>query len=255
MKRRFENKVALITAAGNGIARECCLQFVREGARIAAIDTDKEALGDLIRQLGGRSESIFTLGADALDEASVAQAVKAVVNRFGTLDILVNGVGGSTLRGQTSQLLEAMSYTDFLDLLRFNLSGTFLFCREVIPIMKGNGDGRIVNISSIAARGTARSNAAYSAAKAGVSSLTVKLANELAPYGIRCNAVAPGLTMTERMKSALSSAAPEELESRLRDVPLGRFATAAEQASVICFLASDEASFITGSTLFVTGGA
>lgn len=255
MKKRFENKVALVTAAGNGIARECCLQLVREGARIAAIDSDKEALDDLSRQLNGHDESVYTLVSDALDEASVAQAVKAAGSRFGTLDILVNGVGGSTIHGQTSQLLETMSYADFMGLLRFNLAGTFLFCREVIPIMKGKGDGRIVNVSSIAARGTARSNAAYSAAKAGISSLTTKLANELAPYGIRCNAVAPGLTMTERMKSALSSSSPEELESRLRDVPLGRFATAAEQASVICFLASDEASFITGSTLFVTGGA
>jgi NAD(P)-dependent dehydrogenase (short-subunit alcohol dehydrogenase family) len=255
MRRRFEGKVALVTAAGNGIARECCVQLAKEGARIAAIDTDKVALGDLAQKLGGNNEGVYTLVSDALDEASVAQAVKAIVSRFGTLDILVNAVGGSTIHGQTSQLLETMSYGDFLDLLRFNLAGTFLFCREIIPIMKDKRDGRIVNVSSIAARGTARSNAAYSAAKAGISSLTTKLANELAPYGIRCNAIAPGLTMTERMKSALSSAAPEELERRLLDVPLGRFATAAEQASVICFLASDEASFITGSTIFVTGGA
>ena len=252
---RFQDQVALITGAGNGIGLATASMMGREGATVLLVERDGAVLQ---RALAGlQAEGVRAEGwqADALAEDEVAAVVRAAHQGHGRVDILVNGVGGSTLGGQSTAPLEAMGLAEFEALLRFNLSGTFLFCRAVIPAMKQRRQGRIVNLASIAARGDAFSNAAYSAAKAGVVALTRKLSLELAPFGVLCNAVAPGLTLTPRMAAAMAGFAAEEVERRAAQVPLGRFSTALDQARVVCFLASRDADFMTGSTLFVTGGA
>jgi NAD(P)-dependent dehydrogenase (short-subunit alcohol dehydrogenase family) len=254
-RNRFEGQVALITGGGKGIGRAAASMMGAEGARIVLVERDRAVLDEAIDALRREGVSAMGLAADALIEHEVQRAVEAALQACGAIDILVNGVGGSTVGGKSTALLETMTLGEFEAMLRFNLSGTFLFCRAVIPSMKSRRAGRIVNIASIAARGTAFSNAAYSAAKAGVVSLTTKLALELAPHGIFCNAIAPGLTLTDRMEAAMKDFSAEELARRAAQVPLGRFSTPADQARAICFLASRDADFITGSTLFVTGGA
>ena len=251
---RFSNKVALITAAGKGIGKTLSLMMGLEGARIVAVDIDSDCLNELSKELQEKNIPFLALKANALDEASAKQTVDQAFKHFGTIDILVNGVGGSTILGRSSSKIDEMELSEFEELLKFNLSGTFLMSRSVLPIMKKQKSGCIVNIASIAARGNAFSNGGYSAAKAGVVALTTKLAMEIAPFGLRCNAIAPGLTMTERMVTALEKTSADEMEKRISQVPLGRFATAEDQAKVICFLASSEADFVTGSTIFVAGG-
>jgi NAD(P)-dependent dehydrogenase (short-subunit alcohol dehydrogenase family) len=254
-RRRFDGKVALITGGGQGIGRATASMMGAEGAKVFLVERDASSLNETMAQLQAEGVTADGFLADALAEEAVDAAVRAAIGKYEAVDILVNGVGGSTLGGKSTALLDTMTLAEFEGTLRFNLSGTFLFCRAVIPLMKSRRAGRIVNIASIAARGTAFSNAAYSAAKAGVVSLTTKLALELAPHGILCNAVAPGLTLTDRMGQAMKSFSPDEVARRAAQVPLGRFSTPLDQAKAICFLASDDADFITGSTLFVTGGA
>lgn len=254
-KQRFEGRIALVTGGGSGISREAALMMGREGATVLLVERDANCLDGALAQL--RQEGLRAQGllADALSEDDVSSLMAVVARDHGRVDILVNGVGGSTLGGKSTALLETMSLPEFEGMMRFNLNGTFLFCRAVIPLMKAQRHGKIVNIASIAARGDAFSNAAYSAAKAGVVALTRKLSLELAPHGILCNAIAPGLTLTERMETALQNMPPQERMRRAAQVPLGRFSTALDQARVVCFLASEDADFITGSTLYVTGGA
>jgi len=254
LSSRFLNKVALITAAGKGIGKTAALMMGLEGASIAAVDMDTDCLNELSNELKEKKIPFLALKANALDEASVKLTVDQAFKHFGAIDILINGVGGSTIHGRSTSKIDEMELSEFEELLKFNLSGTFLMSRSVLPIMKKQKSGCIVNISSIASRGNAFSNGGYSAAKAGVVALTTKLAMEIAPFGLRCNAIAPGLTMTERMITALSNTPADEMEKRIGQVPLGRFSTAEDQAKVICFLASSDADFVTGSTIYVTGG-
>lgn len=252
---RFDGQVALITAAGSGIGLATAGMLGQEGATVLLVERDAAILGEALALLQSQGVHAEGMHADALVEEEVAALVQAAMRRYGAVDILVNGVGGSTLGGKSTALLESMSLSEFEGMMRFNLNATFLFCRAVIPGMKERRKGRIVNIASIAARGDAFSNAAYSAAKAGVVALTRKLSLELAPFGVLCNAIAPGLTLTPRMQAAMQAFPPEEIARRTAQVPLGRFSTAQDQARVVCFLASADADFITGSTLYVTGGA
>jgi NAD(P)-dependent dehydrogenase (short-subunit alcohol dehydrogenase family) len=144
---------------------------------------------------------------------------------------------------------------DWQALLHFNLTGTFLFTHAVIPVMRGQGGGKIVNLASIARRGLSEaSSSAYATAKGGIIALTKKLSVELGPYGINVNAIAPATTLTERIRPHWEQRPPE---ARARDVertPLRRMGVAADQAKVICFLASSDADFVTGLTIDVTGG-
>ncbi len=255
---RFRDRVALITAAGAGIGRAAARLLATDGARVALLDVAAEPLAGVaasIREAGG---TCLTLAADALDEAQVESAVREVIAGFGRIDILVNMVGGSTVTGRSEASVDDLSLAEWEELLAFNLRGTFLCTRAVIPHMKRQRSGRIVNVSSIVARGdraAEKSNAAYVLAKAGIRALTRKLAFELGPFGITCNATAPGVTLTERLETQILSQRTAEARRQMdRSVPLGRQATPEDQARVIAFLASDDAAFVSGQTLEVTGG-
>lgn len=252
---RFSGKVALITGAANGIARETARIMAAEGASIAAFDRDEAGLSRLEKELrfagGGR---LLTRAIDVLDEASVDRAVADAAEAFGGIDILVNGVGGSTAISRPDARIEDLSLAEWETLVAFNMRPTFLVSRAVVRIMKPRRAGKIVNMSSLSATGGGGLSTAYSAAKGGVTSLTRKLAMELGPFGITCNEIAPNRTLTERVKEKFAFETDEERARLLAGIPLGRFATAEDQARVVCFLASRDADFITGATLDVTGG-
>ena len=253
---RFTDQVALITAAGSGIGRATAEMIAREGGTVIAVDTDVARLESLLGAIaaaGGRADGRV---ADALDAAQVEEAVAWAAHDFGTIDILVNAVGGSTIIQRPAAKIEELSLSDWQRLIAFNLQGTFLFCHAVVPVMKRRRRGKIVNLASIAGRGrSTASSAAYAAAKGGIIALTKKLSAELGPHGITVNAIAPSLTLTERIRPHWNQRAPEDRAAEIARTPLRRVAEAADQARVICFLASADADFVTGVTIDVTGGA
>jgi NAD(P)-dependent dehydrogenase (short-subunit alcohol dehydrogenase family) len=167
----------------------------------------------------------------------------------------VNAVGGSTIIAKPGATVDELTLAEWQRLIAFNLEGTFLFCHAVAPVMKRQGGGKIVNISSIAGRGLSESSSsAYAAAKGGIIAFTRKLAHELGPFGITVNAIAPSLTLTERLRPRWDGWSKEQKDEELARNPLRRVAEARDQARVIGFLASADADFVTGVTIDVTGG-
>jgi NAD(P)-dependent dehydrogenase (short-subunit alcohol dehydrogenase family) len=252
---RFQGKVALISAAGAGIGRATADIIGREGGAVVAVDVDQSALDRLAAGIGAAGGRALGIRADALDQASVEDAVRRTVDSHGRIDILVNAVGGSTIVPRPAATLDELSLEEWQKLLHFNLTGTFLFCHAVVPVMKRQQSGKIVNLSSIAGRGLSRSSSsAYATAKGGIIALTRKLAWELGPHGITVNAIAPSLTLSERIRPHWERRSPESRAAEIARTPLGRVATPEDQAGVICFLASADADFVTGVTIDVTGG-
>ena len=252
---RFTGKVALITAAASGIGRATAGIIGSEGGRIAAVDSNRERLDDTvaeIRRAGGEAHPYL---ANALEEKEVAATVADCENRFGRIDILVNAVGGSTIIEKPAALVDELTLAEWQALLHFNLTGTFLFTHMVVPVMKRQKSGKIVNLASIAGRGkSVASSSAYAAAKGGIIALTTKLASELGPHGINVNAIAPATTLTERIRPRWEQRPPEMRERDIEATPLRRMGVAMDQANVIAFLASSHADFVTGLTIDVTGG-
>ena len=207
---------------------------------------------DALVAAGGRAHG---RRADALDAAQVEDAVAGIVRDVGRIDILVNAVGGSTIIPRPAATIDELSLADWQRLIAFNLDGTFLFSHAVAAVMKRQGGGKIVNLSSVAGRGiSASSSSAYAAAKGGIIAFTRKLAQELGPFGITVNAIAPSMTLTERIRPHWERRTPEQQAQEIARTPLRRVAEARDQARVICFLASSDADFVTGVTIDVTGG-
>ncbi len=252
---RFKGKVALITAVASGIGRATADIIASEGGRIAAVDNNRERLDHTvaeIRAAGGDAQPFLT---NALDEREVNAAVSDAVAKLGRIDILVNAVGGSTIIAKPHAEIDELSLADWQALLNFNLTGTFLFTHAVVPIMKRQKSGKIVNLASIAGRGkSVASSSAYATAKGGIIALTTKLASELGPHGINVNAIAPATTLTERIRPRWEQRPPELRQKDIDATPLRRMGVAADQAHVIAFLASSHADFVTGLTIDVTGG-
>ena len=255
---RFVNKVALITAAANGIGRATAQIMVREGATVIAIDNHQARLDEAVPALrrgaghGGKVEGRLV---DALDAAQVDKVVADAAREHGQIDILVNAVGGSTVIDNPQATTEQLAFTDWQKLIAFNLDGTFLFTHAVIPVMKRRRGGKIVNRASIAGRGLSiNSSSAYAAAKGGIIAFTRKLAYELGPEGINVNAIAPSVTLTERIRPHWEKRSQAAQAEEIERTPLRRVAEAVDQANVICFLASSDADFVTGLTIDVTGG-
>jgi len=252
---RFEGKTAVITAAGAGIGRATTDILVNEGATVVAVEIDQGRLDKMAAELAGAAGSVDGRCIDAMDEGQVRALIADVEAKYGGIDLLVNAVGGSTIVENPSVPIDEMSFEDWQKLIDFNLNATFLFCNAVIPMMKKAGSGKIVSLASIAGRGlSAKSSSAYAAAKGGIIALTRKLSLELGPDGINVNAIAPSLTLTERLMPHWEKRSAENQAAEIEAVPLKRIATARDQAGVIAFLLSSDANFVTGLTIDVSGG-
>lgn len=245
--KRFDGRVALVTGAGSGMGRAISQRLAREGARVVAVDVDEEKARET---LAGLEPVGLALAADVTNEDAMNEAAARAVREFGRLDIGVNvaGIGGP------KAAITRKSTEQFRRVLDVNLVGVFISCKaEARQMVDQGGGGVIVNISSTATIQPSTGAVDYCTSKAGVGMLTQVAAIDLAPKGIRVVAVAPGLTETP-MGSQLLAMKPGLLEGFLDNIPLKRMAQPEEIASAVAFLASDEAAYITGSTLFVDGG-
>ena len=250
MNNRFQGKVALVTGAAQGIGRGVCWRLKAEGAQVVAVDRS-----ELVHELAG--EGMLTLTADLEQHTDCARVMASAVETFGRLDILVNNVGGTIW----AKPFEHYEVEQIEAEVRRSLFPTLWCCHAALPYMLERGSGAIVNVSSIATRGVNR--VPYGAAKGGVNALTACLAFETAGRGIRVNATAPGGTEAPPRRVPRNSAEQSEQEKRwyqqivdqtLDSSLMHRYGSIDEQVVAILFLASDEASYITGVTLPVGGG-
>jgi NAD(P)-dependent dehydrogenase (short-subunit alcohol dehydrogenase family) len=248
---RLHNKVAIITGAAAGIGAATATRFCAEGAHVLLCGWDAEALAATAEQLRATGADLLALNINVTDEAQVRQLVAAAVDRWGRLDILINnaGVGSGTDLLNTS----AEEWSRVMDV---NLKGPFLCCKYSIPVMLEQGSGSIVNVASISSTCGIPGQAVYGPSKGGLLQLTRQLAIEYARRGIRVNAVAPGTVDTPMLHKTLARLDNPEslLQFLLNNHPIGRIAQPEEIAHAILFLASDEASFVTGASLAVDGG-
>lgn len=244
---RLENKVAVITGASRGIGFSVAEAFVREGAKIALCGSRQESAESAAAKLLQTypNAEILPVGVDVTDSGAISDMVSRVVDKWGYIDVLVNNAGVTSAK----QLFD-MTDEDFDSVIRINLSGPFKCTREVAKIMRQRG-GSIINTSSIVGTYGGKMQSAYSSSKFGINGLTKSCAKELGAYGIRVNAVAPGVVATDMMKNSVN----EQMLSGLKQItPLGRAGEPKELAGAYVYLASDEASFTTGTILHVDGG-
>ena len=248
---RLDGKIALVTGGARGIGRAIVEKFVAEGAAVTFVDVD-EAVG---RATAGELAAVGTSApfrrADITAEADVRAVIEDMLARHGTIDVLVNNAGVNAYFDPTE-----MTEAEWDKVFAVDLKGAWLCAKYALRPMKRAGRGSIVNISSIHATLTIAGMFPYAAAKAGIVGLTRSLALEYAPAGIRVNAVLPGYTRTRLVEEWFQTQPdPAETERRALAIhPLGRIATPAEIANVVAFVASDEASAITGASLAADGG-
>ena len=255
MNKRFQDKVAVITGAAQGIGRRVAERMAAEGGRLVLVDRS-ELVHELAGELAGVAE-VLTLTADLEQAGDCQRVMAAAVERFGRLDILVNNVGGTIW----AKPFEHYAENEIEAEVRRSLFPTLWCCHAALPQMLAQGSGAIVNVSSVATRGVNR--VPYGAAKGGVNALTACLALETAERGIRVNATAPGGTEAPPRRiprNAAEQSAQEKVwyqqivDQTIDSSLMKRYGTIDEQAAAILFLASDEASYITGGTLPVGGG-
>ena len=238
-------RVALVTGASQGIGRACALALAEGGALIALAARNEEKLAAVAKEIESKGGQAATFRMDVSKEDEVKSAVKAVIERFGKIEILVNNAGVTK-----DTLLMRMKREDWDAVIQTNLSGAFFTTQAVIGSMLKPRWGRIVNITSVFGQTGQAGQANYSASKAGLIGFTMAMAREVASRNITVNAVAPGYIAT-----AMTDALPEEMKSKVNEmIPLGRAGTDAEIAHAVRFLASEEASYITGHVLKVNGG-
>ncbi len=246
MNRSLENKVAVVTGASRGIGRAIALELARRGARLVVnYNRSAEGAAEVVAAIEAAGGQAIAVQADAGDFEQAAGLIQAALGTFGQINILVNNAG--TTR---DQLLMLMKEEDWDNVLRTNLKSVFNCCKAAARRMMRQRWGRIINISSISGIAGQGGQTNYAASKAGIIGFTKSLAKELGPRNITVNAVAPGFVPT-----ALTADMPEEWKQRVIEMtPLKRMGQPEEVAYAVAFLASDEASFITGETLTVDGG-
>jgi NAD(P)-dependent dehydrogenase (short-subunit alcohol dehydrogenase family) len=244
---RLKNKVAIVTGSGAGIGRAIATTFAREGARVVVADMDEEAgRGTVAAIQAGEGTALF-VRTDVSQVEDTQRLVEAALSTYGRLNVLVNNAGVYTRGDVVSTSVEAWNR-----LLSINLTGVFLCCKAAIPALRQAGGGAIVNISSsVGWQYAAPGIAAYAASKFGVTGLTKAMACDHLPENIRVNCICPGPTDTPLIRASRS---PEDLQAFKEAQPIGRLGSPDEIAAAALFLASDEASFVTGVAFPVDGG-
>jgi 3-oxoacyl-[acyl-carrier protein] reductase len=242
---RLEGRVALVTGASQGIGHACALTLARQGASVAVAARNHQKLRELVAEIAASGGKAAEVVMDVADEEQVKSGVKAAIAQFGKVDILVNNAGITR-----DQLVMRMKRADWDSVLNTNLTSAYLCIQQVIGSMLKQRWGRIINITSIFGQMGQAGQANYAASKAGLIGLTMAVAREVGSRNITSNAVAPGFIETS-MTAALS----EELkENAVKMIPLGRVGAVEDVAHAVSFLASEEASYITGHVLNVNGG-
>lgn len=248
MNESMLGMAAVVTGGGSGIGREVCIELAQHGVKVTIADVRLDAAEAVAAELRAGSHAAQGARCDVSSSADARTVVASALEQWRRLDILVN-CAGVYQTGPITTISEA----DWDHMIDINLKGTFLMCKEVVPVMQARRGGAIVNLSSISGRtkpGFAGVN--YTASKAGIIGLTMCLASQLAADGIRVNCVAPGTIDTPMTRSGLSDEGREKLRAT---VPLGRLGMPQDVAAAVVFLASPAAAFITGETLNVNGGA
>jgi 3-oxoacyl-[acyl-carrier protein] reductase len=257
MNLGLKDKVALVAAASKGLGRAIALELSAEGAKVAICARNKETLFKAKDEITSQTRGqVLAFVADVTDKRQVKEMVEGVIKEFGTVQILVSNAGGPP-----SGMAEDFTPDDYREAIELNLLSTINLCYEVIPLMKKQRWGRIINMTSVAAKQPVNTLILSNTARAGVLGFSKSLSSQLAPFGITVNSVCPGYTKTERVESLAKSF---ELSGRGRAedffhniekvVPLGRMAKPEEIAHAVVFLASERASYITGVALQVDGG-
>ncbi len=245
---RLAGKVTLITGAARGIGLATAKRFFADGRRVALLDIDKATLDrtyDALREENG-ANAVIAICCDVADAAGITNALATVGQKFGRLDALVNNAGIAIFK----PILD-VTYEDWSRVLAVNLTGPFLCTQAAVPLMRDSGGGAIVNITSISGLRASTLRTAYGTSKAGLAHLTQQQAVELAPLGIRVNAVAPGPVDTAMARAVHTP----EIRAAYHDaIPLNRYGLEQELAEAIFFLCSDRSSYITGQTIAVDGG-
>ena len=241
----LQGRIALVTGASQGIGRACAIALAQAGATVALAARNEGKLAEAVAEIEAAGGQAAAFGLDLASEESIKASAKAVLERFGKVEILVNNAG-ITRDG----LMMAMTRADWDNVLGTNLTGAFLLTQAVLRPMLKNRWGRIINISSVVGRTGQAGQVNYAASKAGLIGMTRSLAREVASRGITVNAVAPGYIETP-MTAVLNET---QRAAMMAQIPLGRAGTDAEIAQAVAFLASDAAGYITGHVLDVNGG-
>ena len=237
-----------MTGAGGGIGRAIALRLALEGMAVAVLDRDGAAAQPVAAEVGG-----VAVTADVTSATEMSGAVDAVLGRLGRIDVLVNNAGVAWMGPALDMPLEALQA-----MLRVNIEGVFIASRAVLPHMMARGSGSIVNLASWAGKTGNAYFAGYSASKFAVVGLTQALAREMAPHGVRVNAICPGIVVDTAMRTAIEAqqrhyGLPETSE-REKSIPMGRVSVPDDVARIAAFLASDEASYMTGESINLSGG-
>ncbi len=240
--------VAIVTGGASGIGRQTALRLAREGAKVAIVDINLDGANKVVEEIKALGGEALALEVDITNLDEAHKMAKAVLDKFGQVDILANIAGGAFPSKMGSF---AQSNREIWDLnINLNLFGTFNCTHAIVNHMIKRRKGRIVNIASVAGMVGQATTADYAAAKGGIIAFTKSLAKELAPYGINVNCVSPAITGTERVRSM----SKEFLQRQINTIHLHRFGEPEEIANVVVFLASDEASFVTGANYVADGG-
>ena len=241
----LSGRVALVTGASQGIGRTCALRLAKDGAAVAVAARNQDKLNELVSEIVAAGGKAAAFALDVSDEEQVKSTLKSAIAQFGKIDILVNNAGITR-----DQLVMRMKRADWDAVLQTNLTSAYLCIQQVIGSMLKQRWGRIINIASVFGQMGQAGQANYSASKAGLIGLTMAIAREVGSRNITCNAVAPGFIETA-MTAVLSD---EFKQNAAKQIPLGRVGSPEDVASAVVFLASDEASYITGHVLNVNGG-